>query len=295
MKKANNIYNYEPPKSTNEETHLLLTKGRITVNTFALRLFFTSIIVALSLVVKFYTGERYNYFIYSVLIICFVFILIQAVKRLHDSNKSGWYILIPFYNIYLFFIEGTYGGNNFGTDPRPQKDVTYFDELEEKTPPEPSKKPILVGLISLLLLLAIFIWWYNRTITPPPPPIEKISADTTKKSEDNSLPIAVNCNEFSRLFSLASQLMNEKDFRKKEEALSYFAKAKGLMDNGCNNPRNIAALEKKVIEYQNQAKNAESGYKILSNQEKKDSVGEILSNRIKYFQRASTILATSKK
>ncbi len=293
MNKANNIYNYEPPKSTNEETHLLLTKGRIAVKAFALRLFFVSIIVTLALVCKFYLVEKHNYLIYFVLVICLVFILLQAVKRLHDSNKSGWYLLIPFYNIYLLFIEGTYGGNNFGSDPRPQKEVTYFDELEEKTSKKPSKKPSLAGLISLLPLV-IAIWWYNRTISAPAP-VKKILTDTTKKLEINSLPIVAKCNDFLKFINSGSDLMKELDLQKKEEALIYFKKAKDLISHSCDNPENIVILKEKVIEYQNQAKMAESGYMILSNQEKTDSVGIVLSNRIKYFQRASTILTTSKK
>ena len=48
----------------------------------------------------------------------------QAVKRLHDLNRSGfhfWLLFIPFYNLYLalvlFFSKGTLGANPYGTDP----------------------------------------------------------------------------------------------------------------------------------------------------------------------------------
>lgn len=41
-----------------------------------------------------------------------------AVRRMHDINKSGWFILIPFYNIYLFCIDGTRGENAYGEDPK---------------------------------------------------------------------------------------------------------------------------------------------------------------------------------
>ena len=33
-------------------------------------------------------------------------------------NKSGWYILIPFYNFYLAVSEGTPGDNEYGPDPK---------------------------------------------------------------------------------------------------------------------------------------------------------------------------------
>jgi len=54
--------------------------------------------------------------------------IIQAIKRLHDINKSGWYILflfVPILNIilkiFLFFKDGTIGENNFGADPKGRK------------------------------------------------------------------------------------------------------------------------------------------------------------------------------
>lgn len=47
-----------------------------------------------------------------------------GVRRMHDTNKSGWYILIPFYNIYLLCINGDAGENQYGPDP---KGGTSFD------------------------------------------------------------------------------------------------------------------------------------------------------------------------
>ena len=40
-----------------------------------------------------------------------------GVRRIHDNDKSGWFILIPFYNLYLLIIKGTDGPNRFGDDP----------------------------------------------------------------------------------------------------------------------------------------------------------------------------------
>jgi uncharacterized membrane protein YhaH (DUF805 family) len=53
----------------------------------------------------------------------FLFILpcISAgVRRMHDCNKSGWFILVPIYSIILAFKPGTVGPNRFGPDPRQQ-------------------------------------------------------------------------------------------------------------------------------------------------------------------------------
>lgn len=40
-----------------------------------------------------------------------------AVRRLHDTGHSGWWILVPFYNIYLLFKKGDEGYNEYGEDP----------------------------------------------------------------------------------------------------------------------------------------------------------------------------------
>jgi uncharacterized membrane protein YhaH (DUF805 family) len=41
-----------------------------------------------------------------------------AVRRMHDVGKSGWYILIPIYNLVLTVTEGDNGDNEYGADPK---------------------------------------------------------------------------------------------------------------------------------------------------------------------------------
>jgi uncharacterized membrane protein YhaH (DUF805 family) len=41
-----------------------------------------------------------------------------AVRRMHDVDKSGWFILIPIYNLILACTEGTPGPNQYGEDPK---------------------------------------------------------------------------------------------------------------------------------------------------------------------------------
>lgn len=54
------------------------------------------------------------------------FMLIQAAKRLHDSNRSSKYLLVPFYNIALLFKEGDPRDNDYGLMPhREVKSPTY--------------------------------------------------------------------------------------------------------------------------------------------------------------------------
>lgn len=47
-----------------------------------------------------------------------------AIRRMHDKDKSGWWLLISFvpiigvlYLLYLFVTRGTVGDNRFGPDP----------------------------------------------------------------------------------------------------------------------------------------------------------------------------------
>lgn len=51
--------------------------------------------------------------------------LAAGVRRLHDVNKSGWYMLLAFipliggiWLLILFFTEGTQGVNNYGENPK---------------------------------------------------------------------------------------------------------------------------------------------------------------------------------
>jgi uncharacterized membrane protein YhaH (DUF805 family) len=50
--------------------------------------------------------------------------LAVAIRRIHDVGKSGWFILIPIYNLILVLTAGQVGTNEYGTDP-------YGSELED--------------------------------------------------------------------------------------------------------------------------------------------------------------------
>ncbi|MEO8516152.1 MAG: DUF805 domain-containing protein [Flavobacterium sp.] len=49
-----------------------------------------------------------------------------AIRRMHDVGKSGWFILIPIYNLILACTEGTAGQNEYGEDPKGN-----FNEVNE--------------------------------------------------------------------------------------------------------------------------------------------------------------------
>lgn len=40
-----------------------------------------------------------------------------GVRRMHDQDKSGWFILIPIANLVFYCLPGTPGPNRFGPDP----------------------------------------------------------------------------------------------------------------------------------------------------------------------------------
>jgi uncharacterized membrane protein YhaH (DUF805 family) len=41
-----------------------------------------------------------------------------SVRRVHDVGKSGWYLLIPIYNLVLVLTEGEKFENKYGPDPK---------------------------------------------------------------------------------------------------------------------------------------------------------------------------------
>ena len=42
----------------------------------------------------------------------------QGAKRCHDVDRNGWYQIIPFFFLYLMFVEGQKGANEYGRNPK---------------------------------------------------------------------------------------------------------------------------------------------------------------------------------
>jgi uncharacterized membrane protein YhaH (DUF805 family) len=61
-------------------------------------------------------GGSMLYLLYSLGV--FLPSLAVGIRRMHDVNKSGWFLLIPIYNLILACTEGTKGDNDYGTDPK---------------------------------------------------------------------------------------------------------------------------------------------------------------------------------
>lgn len=67
-------------------------------------------------------GYRLPSTIFTLALLCPL--LAVSVRRMHDCNRSGWFILVPIYGFYLSLLSGTQGANAYGPDP---KNGTDFD------------------------------------------------------------------------------------------------------------------------------------------------------------------------
>lgn len=70
--------------------------------------------------------------IYSLLVL--VPSIAVGVRRIHDSDKSGWWILLPLYNLYLLIRKGTEGENRFGAAVATESVVTQTQPSVETEP-----------------------------------------------------------------------------------------------------------------------------------------------------------------
>ena len=145
-------------KSNNVETSLFLCQGRITRKSLFIRLFFCVFIWLISHMVYVYWSEadyqkykeigggtiqdgarivetRYNFCktidFYVLPSLLAIFIIIQAVKRVHDTNHCGWVLFVPFYNFFLLSKRGTDGDNDFGLVPHIEKKSPSYVRVEE--------------------------------------------------------------------------------------------------------------------------------------------------------------------
>ncbi len=97
-------------------------KGRIRRLEYGLSLiiyyFLSTILSAVSSRINEKTEGVLFIFILIPLLGVYWFLLAQSVKRSHDINNSGFYILIPFYILWLIFKEGESGFNEFGENSK---------------------------------------------------------------------------------------------------------------------------------------------------------------------------------
>jgi uncharacterized membrane protein YhaH (DUF805 family) len=56
--------------------------------------------------------------------------LAVSVRRMHDVNKSGWFLLIPIYSLILAFTDGNQGPNRYGSDPKRPEFEEFLSDAE---------------------------------------------------------------------------------------------------------------------------------------------------------------------
>lgn len=118
-----------PPATASETTSIWSFQGRISRSNFwALWVSLVVISIAVAVMVEFlsrYGSGAVGFLIDAAFLVIVVWIgLAMQVKRWHDLNRSGWMVLLnltvialPAIFIFLGFIRGTSGPNQFGTDP----------------------------------------------------------------------------------------------------------------------------------------------------------------------------------
>lgn len=68
--------------------------------------------------------------IYSLVV--FVPSIAVAVRRAHDVGKSGWYMLIPIYNLVLAATDGEPNSNEYGEDPKGRGSSAQFENFGQQ-------------------------------------------------------------------------------------------------------------------------------------------------------------------
>lgn len=90
---------------------------------------FTFIFSVIFMILDAVIGVKFLNTIYSLAVL--IPSIAVGVRRMHDVDKSGWFILIPLYNLILACTEGTNGPNDYGDDP---KGGLGFGEMDYQKP-----------------------------------------------------------------------------------------------------------------------------------------------------------------
>ena len=94
---------------------------------FILSMFITSIARAIQRGAE-YSGDDSQWWLWwFVEMVIWVILIIEGIKRSHDTGSSGWYILIPFYGLVLLFEKSEDGINKYGSNPK----RPYGEQIDE--------------------------------------------------------------------------------------------------------------------------------------------------------------------
>lgn len=92
----------------------LSTDGRLTRSGLFVYLVLYVVLMAISLLISFLSVGLS----FGVLTFGFWIFLIGMIKRAHDVGLSGWFILVPFLNVWLLIAPGQQAENVYGRNPR---------------------------------------------------------------------------------------------------------------------------------------------------------------------------------
>jgi uncharacterized membrane protein YhaH (DUF805 family) len=85
-------------------------------------LFFAILILIVGIFMR--SQLLYNLYVLAILIPS----IAVGVRRMHDVDKSGWYLLIPIYSLILCCTNGTEGPNQYGPDPKRPEFEDFLNE-----------------------------------------------------------------------------------------------------------------------------------------------------------------------
>lgn len=85
-----------------------------------------------------YSGDDSQWWLWWFIeMVVWVILIIEGIKRSHDTGSSGWYILIPFYGLILLFRNSEEGINKYGSNPK----RPYGEQIDEMLMQNEENKP----------------------------------------------------------------------------------------------------------------------------------------------------------
>lgn len=152
--------------------HFLSAKGRLSIGRFWLYWLLLMLVQFGFLVLATYKGNGKEGEAVTIVVVFSGLFYLQIIKRMHDVGRSGWYCLVPIYNLILALTRGDEGANEYGPDPRGGTDdiMINSDVLDQPVPSEISsdinysiqselKNFLVYTVVSRLSYLVASSWW----------------------------------------------------------------------------------------------------------------------------------------
>jgi uncharacterized membrane protein YhaH (DUF805 family) len=79
-------------------------------------------------------GPLYAIYVLAVLIPA----LAVGVRRLHDTDHSGWWLIVPIANLVFLLTDGTRGPNKYGSDPKSSLAAAALPAVPASWLPDPT-------------------------------------------------------------------------------------------------------------------------------------------------------------